>query len=31
VALWRSILADAPPDASWRPIVEDAIAALQPA
>jgi cytochrome c-type biogenesis protein CcmH len=30
VALWRSILADAPPDASWRPIVEDAIAALQP-
>jgi cytochrome c-type biogenesis protein CcmH len=30
VAMWRSILADAPADASWRPIVEDAIAALQP-
>jgi cytochrome c-type biogenesis protein CcmH len=30
VALWRSILADAPANASWRPIVEDAIAALQP-
>ena len=28
VALWRSILADAPADASWRPHVEDAIAAV---
>ena len=26
--LWRSILADAPAGASWRPLVEDAIAAL---
>jgi len=30
VALWRSILAQAPADASWRPHVEDAIAALAP-
>jgi cytochrome c-type biogenesis protein CcmH len=30
LAMWRSILADAPADASWRPVVEDAIAALQP-
>jgi len=30
VALWRDILANAPADASWRPIVEDALAALQP-
>lgn len=29
VALWRSILANAPANASWRPVVEDAIAALQ--
>lgn len=28
IALWRKILADAPADASWRPLVEDAIAAL---
>lgn len=28
--LWRSVLADAPADASWRPMVEDAIAALDP-
>ena len=27
--LWRQILAEAPADASWRPIVEDAIAALE--
>lgn len=30
VALWRSILAEAPADASWRPLVEDAIAAVSP-
>lgn len=30
VTLWRSILAQAPADASWRPHVEDAIAALRP-
>ena len=30
VTIWRTILADAPPDASWRPLVEDAIAALDP-
>jgi cytochrome c-type biogenesis protein CcmH len=30
VALWKQILADAPADASWRPLVEDAIAALSP-
>lgn len=29
VALWRQILAEAPADASWRPLVEDAIAALE--
>lgn len=26
--LWRGLLANAPADASWRPMVEDAIAAL---
>ena len=26
--LWREILADAPADASWRPFVEDGVAAL---
>lgn len=30
LSLWHSVLADAPADASWRPYVEDAIAALQP-
>ena len=30
ITLWRRILADAPADASWRPLVEDAIAALEP-
>lgn len=30
LGLWREVLADAPADASWRPLVEDAIAALQP-
>lgn len=29
VALWRSILAAAPANASWRPVVEDAIAAIE--
>jgi cytochrome c-type biogenesis protein CcmH len=29
IALWRSILANAPANASWRPVVEDAIAALE--
>ena len=29
LALWRQILADAPADASWRPLVEDAAAALE--
>ena len=29
LALWRQILADAPADAGWRPLVEDAVAALQ--
>ncbi|HUE78599.1 MAG TPA: tetratricopeptide repeat protein [Sphingomicrobium sp.] len=28
VALWNQILAEAPADASWRPLVEDAVAAL---
>ena len=30
IKLWRQMLADAPADASWRPLVEDAIAALSP-
>ena len=29
VALWQKILSDAPADASWRPLVEDAIRAVQ--
>jgi cytochrome c-type biogenesis protein CcmH len=29
VALWRSIIAEAPANASWRPIVEDAISAVE--
>lgn len=28
LSLWRGILAEAPADASWRPLVEDAIAAV---
>jgi cytochrome c-type biogenesis protein CcmH len=28
VAMWREALAEAPADASWRPIVEDGVAAL---
>jgi cytochrome c-type biogenesis protein CcmH/NrfG len=27
--VWREVLADAPADASWRPLVEDAVAAVQ--
>ena len=30
VAIWRQVLADAPAQASWRPLVEDAILALNP-
>jgi len=30
VRLWNQMLADAPADASWRPLVEDAVAALEP-
>lgn len=30
LTLWRELLANAPADASWRPLVEDAVAALQP-
>ena len=29
VAQWQKLLADGPPDASWRPLVEDAIIAVQ--
>jgi cytochrome c-type biogenesis protein CcmH len=29
IMIWRQILAEAPADASWRPFVEDAIAALE--
>jgi cytochrome c-type biogenesis protein CcmH len=29
LAMWRSILASAPANASWRPVVEDAVAALE--
>ena len=29
VALWKEILARAPADAEWRPLVEDAVAALE--
>ena len=31
IVIWKQILADAPADASWRPLVEDAVAALGPA
>jgi cytochrome c-type biogenesis protein CcmH/NrfG len=27
--LWKQILAEAPAEAGWRPLVEDAIAALE--
>jgi len=30
VAIWQSILATAPPNASWRPLVEQGVAALKP-
>jgi cytochrome c-type biogenesis protein CcmH len=30
VAIWRRILAKAPADASWRPLVEQGVAALDP-
>jgi cytochrome c-type biogenesis protein CcmH len=30
VKLWKQLLAGAPADASWRPLVEDAVAALSP-
>jgi cytochrome c-type biogenesis protein CcmH/NrfG len=30
VAVWRQLLAEAPADASWRPLVEDAIRAVEP-
>lgn len=30
VAIWRQVLALAPADASWRQLVEDAIAAVEP-
>jgi cytochrome c-type biogenesis protein CcmH len=30
VRLWKQVLADAPADASWRPLVEDAVVALEP-
>jgi len=29
LALWKQILADAPANAGWRPVVEDGVAALQ--
>jgi cytochrome c-type biogenesis protein CcmH len=29
ITLWQQILAEAPADASWRPLVEDALAALE--
>jgi cytochrome c-type biogenesis protein CcmH len=29
IALWKSVLADAPAEASWRPLVEDAILAVE--
>lgn len=29
LALWKEVLADAPEDASWRPYVEDAVAAME--
>jgi cytochrome c-type biogenesis protein CcmH len=30
LALWEQILADAPANAGWRPVIEDAVAALRP-
>lgn len=31
VEVWKRILAEAPPDASWRPLIEQGVAALSPA
>lgn len=31
IAIWHNLLAAAPADASWRPLVEDGVAALTPA
>ena len=30
IAIWRELLARAPADASWRPLVEDGVAAITP-
>ena len=30
VAIWNQMLAKAPPDASWRPLIEQGVAALSP-
>ncbi len=30
VKLWQQLLSEAPANASWRPLVEDAVAALEP-
>jgi cytochrome c-type biogenesis protein CcmH len=30
LAIWRQVLASAPAEASWRPLVEDGVAALSP-
>lgn len=30
LALWKQVLAQAPADAPWRPMIEDAVAALSP-
>ena len=30
LAMWRELLAEAPADAGWRPLVEDAIRAVEP-
>jgi cytochrome c-type biogenesis protein CcmH len=30
LGLWKEVLASAPANASWRPVVEDAVATLQP-
>jgi len=28
--MWKKLLAAAPADAGWRPMVQDAVAALEP-
>ena len=30
LALWKGVLGDAPADAAWRPMIEEAIAVLEP-